>query len=156
MTVETCFHYLFFTSDMVPGASRHFPARVDALTARVCGRLAWEMLIQNPFHFHDLCACLCRWSYMVQMRSARAHQGESEFGTIPFQPIPAGTRTNCGYLWWVVDVLCSLMQLWEGLLEGTIDFVTSDHSPCVSGLKCCESGDFFKAWGGISGLQVLE
>lgn len=43
--------------------------------------------------------------------------------------------------------------LWAGLRDGTIDFVVSDHSPCTPALKLAESGDFGKAWGGISGLQ---
>lgn len=43
--------------------------------------------------------------------------------------------------------------LWQGLLEGTIDFVACDHSPCTPGLKLLDEGDFLKAWGGIAGLQ---
>lgn len=45
-------------------------------------------------------------------------------------------------------------QLWEALQDGTLDFVISDHSPCVAGLKALESGDFMKAWGGISTLGL--
>lgn len=45
-------------------------------------------------------------------------------------------------------------ELWEGLREGTIDFVVSDHSPCPGEMKLRESGDFMKAWGGIASLQV--
>lgn len=41
--------------------------------------------------------------------------------------------------------------LWEGLLDGTIDCVVSDHSPAPASLK---GDDFGLAWGGISGLQV--
>jgi allantoinase len=44
-------------------------------------------------------------------------------------------------------------HLWEGIRRGLIEFIVSDHSPCVPGLKLMESGDFLKAWGGISGLQ---
>lgn len=43
--------------------------------------------------------------------------------------------------------------LWEGLKNNTLDMVVSDHSPCTSDLKLLESGDFMKAWGGISSLQ---
>lgn len=43
--------------------------------------------------------------------------------------------------------------LWQGLLDGTIDFVACDHSPCTPGLKLLEEGDFLQAWGGIAGLQ---
>jgi allantoinase len=45
-------------------------------------------------------------------------------------------------------------QLWLALIDGTIDFVVSDHSPCPPDLKLRESGDFLKAWGGISSLQL--
>jgi allantoinase len=45
-------------------------------------------------------------------------------------------------------------QLWEALRDGTIDMVVSDHSPCPPELKLPEQGDFIKAWGGISSLQL--
>jgi allantoinase len=38
--------------------------------------------------------------------------------------------------------------------KGTIDFVASDHSPSPPAMKCLDPGDFFKAWGGISSLQL--
>jgi allantoinase len=44
-------------------------------------------------------------------------------------------------------------KLWEGLKEGVIDFIVSDHSPCTPQLKCMSEGDLGKAWGGISSLQ---
>jgi allantoinase len=45
-------------------------------------------------------------------------------------------------------------QLWEALRDGTIDMVVSDHSPCPPDMKLREQGDFMKAWGGISSLQL--
>ena len=44
-------------------------------------------------------------------------------------------------------------QLWNALLDGTIDFIATDHSPAPPSLKEIESGNFKKAWGGIAGLQ---
>ena len=44
--------------------------------------------------------------------------------------------------------------LWQGLSEGTIGFVVSDHSPCPGEMKLPESGDFMNAWGGIASLQL--
>jgi allantoinase len=41
--------------------------------------------------------------------------------------------------------------LWEGLADGTIDCIVSDHSPCTTDLK---TPDFANAWGGISSLQL--
>jgi allantoinase len=43
--------------------------------------------------------------------------------------------------------------LWHGLLDGDIDLVASDHSPCPVAMKG-DSGDFFAAWGGIASLQL--
>ena len=45
-------------------------------------------------------------------------------------------------------------QLWEGVADGTIDLIVSDHSPCPGEMKSRESGDFMKAWGGIASLQL--
>jgi len=45
-------------------------------------------------------------------------------------------------------------QLWDGLKDGTIDFIVSDHSPCPGEMKLRESGDFMKAWGGIASLEL--
>jgi allantoinase len=44
--------------------------------------------------------------------------------------------------------------LWQGLADGVIDMVVSDHSPCIPGLKLPERGDFLEAWGGIASLQL--
>ncbi len=44
-------------------------------------------------------------------------------------------------------------QLWLALKDGAIDFVATDHSPAPPSLKELETGDFIKAWGGISSLQ---
>lgn len=43
--------------------------------------------------------------------------------------------------------------LWAALLEGSIDSIASDHSPCLPEMKET-GGDFFAAWGGIASLQV--
>ena len=44
-------------------------------------------------------------------------------------------------------------KLWQGLRDGVIDMVVSDHSPCTPDLKARGDGDFMAAWGGISSLQ---
>jgi allantoinase len=44
--------------------------------------------------------------------------------------------------------------LWRGLLDGTIDFVITDHSPCTPELKLPAEGDFQRAWGGIASLSL--
>lgn len=44
--------------------------------------------------------------------------------------------------------------LWQGLRDGVIDLIVSDHSPCTAHLKDLERGNFAEAWGGISSLQL--
>ena len=44
--------------------------------------------------------------------------------------------------------------LWSALVEGTLDMIVSDHSPCPPALKRRETGDFFAAWGGIASLEL--
>lgn len=44
--------------------------------------------------------------------------------------------------------------LWEGLADGSIDLVVTDHSPCTPELKRLDTGDFGQAWGGIASLQL--
>ena len=44
-------------------------------------------------------------------------------------------------------------RLWQALKEGIIDFVATDHSPAPPEMKELLSGDFMKAWGGVSSIQ---
>ena len=41
--------------------------------------------------------------------------------------------------------------LWQGLQEGIIDLIATDHSPCPPAMK---EGNFRQAWGGIASLSV--
>jgi allantoinase len=43
-------------------------------------------------------------------------------------------------------------SLWQGLADGTLDMIVSDHSPCAPSLKA--DGDFGRVFGGISSLEV--
>jgi allantoinase len=42
--------------------------------------------------------------------------------------------------------------LWQGLREGGIDLIATDHSPCPPEMKRLDEGRFDKAWGGIASL----
>ncbi|WP_120003721.1 allantoinase AllB [Nesterenkonia muleiensis] len=44
--------------------------------------------------------------------------------------------------------------LWQGLQEGLIDMVVTDHSPATGEEKYRGAPDLSQAWGGVSGLQV--
>ena len=54
---------------------------------------------------------------------------------------PVRSRGNCD-------------KLWQGLRDGTIDFVVTDHSPCPPAMKHLSEGNFGTAWGGIASLSV--
>jgi allantoinase len=45
--------------------------------------------------------------------------------------------------------------LWEAVLNGRIDCITSDHSPCPIEDKTRGEDDVWAAWGGITGIQTL-
>ena len=44
--------------------------------------------------------------------------------------------------------------LWQGLRDGIIDLVATDHSPCPPEMKRLAEGRFDLAWGGIASLSV--
>ena len=44
--------------------------------------------------------------------------------------------------------------LWQGLADGVIDCIVTDHSPSTLDLKHLDTGDFGTAWGGIASLQL--
>lgn len=46
------------------------------------------------------------------------------------------------------------VRLWQGLRNGVLDMVVSDHSPAPADLKEVQSGDFRAAWGGISSVEL--
>ena len=63
--------------------------------------------------------------------------GATQFKCAP----PIRSRENCE-------------RLWEGLRDGTIDLVATDHSPCPPEMKRLAEGNFRTAWGGIASLSV--
>ena len=44
-------------------------------------------------------------------------------------------------------------DLWRAVLNGTIDWIASDHSPCPPTMKNTDT--IWSAWGGIAGVQTL-
>ena len=45
-------------------------------------------------------------------------------------------------------------HLWQGLREGVINLVATDHSPCPPGMKKLSERNFQTAWGGIASLSL--
>ncbi|KAI0784051.1 allantoinase [Abortiporus biennis] len=75
--------------------------------------------------------------HYLSLSASQIPHGHPEFKCCP--PIRSSTNQDA---------------LWEGLENGLIDFVVSDHSPCVVELKKVEDGDIMNAWGGISTLGL--
>ena len=46
-------------------------------------------------------------------------------------------------------------ELWQCVLDGFVDVIGSDHSPCSWDEKEKGLENIWKAWGGISGVQML-
>jgi allantoinase len=46
-------------------------------------------------------------------------------------------------------------RLWECVLDGLVDTIASDHSPCTWAEKEPGMTNIWKAWGGISGVQTM-
>jgi allantoinase len=44
--------------------------------------------------------------------------------------------------------------LWQGLADGVIDLIATDHSPCPPDMKRLEEGRWDRAWGGIASLSI--
>ena len=44
-------------------------------------------------------------------------------------------------------------RLWQAVLDGAIDWIASDHSPCPPDMK--QTADIWTAWGGVAGVQTL-
>lgn len=88
-----------------------------------------------PLEFRARLADLGTWP--VCLNSDQVPEGRTDFKCCP--PIRNNSNRE---------------RLWEALLAGDIDFVISDHSPCVAELKGLDTGDFNKAWGGIGGLGL--
>jgi len=44
--------------------------------------------------------------------------------------------------------------LWQGLRDGIIDLIATDHSPCPPAMKRLDLGRFDFAWGGIASLSL--
>ncbi|XP_058082504.1 uncharacterized protein LOC131230630 [Magnolia sinica] len=69
------------------------------------------------------------------------------------EEIPDGdTRFKCSP---PIRDAANRQKLWEALMEGHIDMLSSDHSPTIPALKLLDEGNFLRAWGGISSLQFV-
>jgi allantoinase len=75
--------------------------------------------------------------HYLHLVSDNIPDGQTLFKCAP----PIRSRGNCG-------------KLWQGLREGVIDLVATDHSPCPPEMKRLGERNFRTAWGGISSLSL--
>lgn len=95
---------------------------------------------------------------LPQLRAARADglpltvETAPHYLTFAAEEIPDGaTAYKCAP---PVRDTANREALWQGLADGVIDFIATDHSPCPPELKRRDTGRFDQAWGGISSLQL--
>ncbi|XP_010538535.1 PREDICTED: allantoinase-like [Tarenaya hassleriana] len=98
-------------------------------------------------------------SSLALLKEAKGRGDSLSFETCPHylafasEEIPEGdTRFKCAP---PIRDAANREKLWEALLEGDIDMLSSDHSPTKPELKLLSDGNFLKAWGGISSLQFV-
>jgi allantoinase len=131
-------------------ASRPDEAELEAIALLI--RLADEF--QTPIHIVHLATA----EALPMLREARARGLRITVETCP------------QYLWFSAEEISdgatefkcappirdakNREELWRALLEGTIDLIATDHSPCTPDLKHRDSGRFDQAWGGIASLGL--
>ena len=75
--------------------------------------------------------------HYIQFSSEQIQDGQTQFKCAP----PIRDEAN-------------RVALCNAVVQGQIDLIGSDHSPCPPELKLLSAGDFSKAWGGVAGLQL--
>lgn len=113
--------------------SREFHARVHVV--HVSSSDAIAILLQAKKDALAVSAETC--PHYLTFAAEEIPDGATEFKCAP----PIRERENCEKLWLAVN-------------DGTIDFIATDHSPCLPAMKLPGEGDFLRAWGGIASLQT--
>ena len=116
-------------------------------------RMLIELCRKYRFHLHivHLATALA----LEDLRAARAQGLPVTVETCPHylhfyaEEIPDGaTLFKCAP---PIRSRANREALWQGLRDGIIDLIATDHSPCPPSMK---AGDFRSAWGGIASLSV--
>jgi allantoinase len=119
-------------------------------------RLLISLCRQYKFRLHIV--HLSASSALAELRAARAEGLPVSIETCPHylhfcaEEIPDGaTLCKCTP---PIRSRDNREKLWQGLQDGIIDLVATDHSPCPPAMKRLEEGNFSTAWGGISSLSL--
>ncbi len=114
---------------------------------------------------------LCReFRFRLHIVHLATHQALEQLRAARAEGIPVSVETCPHYLHFAAETiadgatLCKCAppirsrenreKLWQGLRDGVIDLVATDHSPCPPSMKQLETGNFKTAWGGIASLSV--
>jgi allantoinase len=114
---------------------------------------------------------LCReYKFRLHIVHLSASQALAELCAARAEGLPVSVETCPHYLHFCAEeipdgaTLCKCAppirarenreKLWQGLRDGIIDLVVTDHSPCPPAMKRLDEGNFKTAWGGISSLSL--
>jgi allantoinase len=131
-------------------ASRPDVAELEAirLMLRLCRKYGFRLHIVH----------LATAEALEELRAARAEGLPVSVETCPHYLHAAAEEIADGATLWKcappIRARANRERLWEGLREGVIDMVVTDHSPCPPSMKRVEEGQFDLAWGGIASLSV--
>jgi allantoinase len=116
-------------------------------------RMMIALCREYPFHLHIV--HLATWRGLELLAAARAEGLPVTVETCPHylhltaETIDDGaTECKCAP---PVRGRENRERLWQGLRDGVIDMIVTDHSPCPPSMK---QGDFRSAWGGIASLSL--
>ncbi len=131
-------------------ASRPDAAELEAI------RLMLRLCREYGFRLHIV--HLATAQALEELRAARAEGLPVSVETCPHYLHAAAEEIADGATLWKcappIRARANRERLWEGLREGVIDMVVTDHSPCPPAMKRVEEGRFDRAWGGIASLSV--
>jgi allantoinase len=119
-------------------------------------RLLLSLCRQYKFRLHIV--HLSASSALAELRAARAEGLPVSVETCPHylhfcaEEIPDGaTLCKCAP---PIRSRENRERLWQGLKDGIIDLVATDHSPCPPAMKRLDERNFKTAWGGIASLSL--
>jgi len=154
------------------------PAPIDAAAAHLANAdwSLYETYLQSRPEEAELSAIrmllsLCReFKFRLHIVHLSASRALSELRAARSEGLPVSVETCPHYLHFTAETIpkgatlfkCAppirgrenREQLWQGLRDGTIDLVATDHSPCPPEMKRLAEGSFRTAWGGIASLSV--
>ena len=151
---------------------------VDAATAKLAGAdwKSYATYVKSRPEEAELSAirlliALCReYRFRLHVVHLSASEGLALLRAAKAEGLPMSVETCPHYLYFAAETigdgatLCKCAppirraenreKLWQGLREGVIDLVATDHSPCPPSMKRLDEGNFKTAWGGIASLSV--